>query len=196
MTKNSKPLCVSFFLIAVCIIFSLNSGCKPSEKRIKEQQAASEQIAENTFDKIAKLESEQKFAEAEKLVTSAMQDNSLAAHRDRLLSRKSELLTRQDKTSETEDLIISYLKKEPAITQNALNDLFHYYYNNKMFEKSIAFSDRILISETKLPDSILTSILSQRLAAAIGTEDLEGRKIGSGYAHENHQRQLYCNQAY
>ena len=146
MTNLSKSVCVSSFLISACLTLCFNSGCKPSQKKIEEKQAKLEQMAESTFNDIATLESEQKFAEAEELISAALKNDSFAAYRNRLLARKSELLTRQDKTSEAEDLLVSYLKSEPEVTQEALNDLFQFYNNNKQFDKSITLSGRIISS--------------------------------------------------
>ncbi|MFO7936653.1 MAG: hypothetical protein R6V06_03495 [Kiritimatiellia bacterium] len=171
--KIFKPVCVSFFLTATCMILCLNSGCKPSAEKLARQQAESEQMLQDTLAEIAELEAEQKFTEAEKLITSALKNKSLASNRDYLLSRKSELLTRQNKLHEAEELILSYLKTDPSVTQNALNTLFHYYYNNKQFVKSIDFSKKLLDAGQTIPLNLLKSVLSQRLAAAVGTEDRE-----------------------
>jgi len=158
-------------LTLAALFLSFNSGCKPSEQRQAQKQAAIEQMVDTTFDQIAQLQAEQKFTEAERLITNSLANRNFLNFRERLMLLKTEHFLQQGGSAAAEEFILGVLPREPANIREALNALFAHYTGAKEFDKIIALSGRILSAKFTLPEEMTDRILSQQLAAAIELDD-------------------------
>lgn len=176
MLNNTKHLYLFTILALAGMTLSFTSGCKPSEQKRAEKQAESEQMIESTFAQIYQLQSEQKFAEADKLISKSFSDRDFVDFKDRLTLLKTESLIQQDKYTEAEEIILSELPRNPMLVKESLNALFNHYTTTGAFDKSLALSSKILNARLPLPEEMTITILSGRLAAALELDNIELQK--------------------
>lgn len=176
MLSNYRHLYLVTVLALTGITLSFTSGCKPSEQKQVEKQAESEQMIEETFLQISQLQAEQKYDEADKLISKSLSNQDFANFKDHLTLLKTELLIQQDKLAEAEEIILTELAQDPLLINASLNALFTHYATTKSFDKSLALSSKILAMQPALPDHMLATILSGRLSIAMELDDIELQK--------------------
>ncbi|MDD2600818.1 MAG: hypothetical protein PHO37_16620 [Kiritimatiellae bacterium] len=176
MLSNYKHLYLVTLLTLAGMTLSFTPGCKPSEQKQAEQHAEIEQRLEATFSQIYQLQSEQKYAEADALITKSLSSRDFADFKDRLTLLKTELLIQQAKYAEAEEVILGELARSPTLVNDSLNALFAHYAATQSFDKSLALSGKILDAHPTLPDAMLASILSGRLGVTLEMDDIDLQK--------------------
>ncbi|MFA7173763.1 MAG: hypothetical protein WC340_10170 [Kiritimatiellia bacterium] len=133
-------------------------------------------MREAIFLQISQLQSEQRYDEADKLISKSISNQDFADFKDHLTLLKTELLIQQGKLTEAEEIILAELARNPLLVNASLNALFTHYATTQSFDKSLALSAKILGTHFDLPDHMLASILSGRLNIAIGLDDIDLQK--------------------
>ena len=185
MSKCHKSLyIVAISALSTCLL-GLHSGCKPAEQiretEIKETeqqetQVDQEQLARAAFAEISKLESELKLDQAMTLTEASIDNQDFSKFKVYFFNKKIDLMIQQEKVVEAEELLVSEIKKNPAVA-NSLGVLINHYNSTQAFDKSIALCNKMLVFKETLSDQILANILRSKLANTLELNNSEAAKV-------------------
>lgn len=171
-TSDFGKVALTCLLPALFVSLPLMTGCGNSEKNQGEQIATvPQQELEEQFGLLQSLASENKWNDALQKVDLLIADVRYSSYLDSLLSQKISFLLSANELEKAKAFSVEAWKKHPTHAPNIANQIFSFFFQQKMFSAALAWSKELTGKDSPVPENVRNSFLFQQIRAAIALKD-------------------------
>mgnify|MGYP001470823650 CR=1 FL=1 len=162
---------------AICLCLSLLAppafltGCKPSAEKIAAREEKINREVDELSSKIQELQTSGKFADALALADKSLKTRRFAAHKERFLTQKVDLLLSDNKDAAAGDLVIAAWRTDPAIARTISGRLYNHYQQQNNGAALLAWCKRLLDLGPTLPSDLRLQVLGWQLTTTFAQKD-------------------------
>ena len=165
-------VCVSCLSLAgACLL--LPQGCGSSAEKKAAREAQLHQEIEATFERVQALRSEDKTADALKLLDQAIANRKYAAHKPRFFTEKIHTLLALDNDAAARDAILAAWKREPDCARAVFGAIQSHLRQANRHADVRAWCKSLQDASVKLPAELREQALGWQLDAAMALADPE-----------------------